>query len=382
MLRLALFFSVLVAAGSALPSNAAQQQTAGLRDCPDCPELVLVPPPPGGSEGSDAALYVGRYEVTWHEYLQAVRARDCPMPVRAGLLPYKIDNLDAVDDNVAVGGINHGGVQCYLDWLNAKSGKQYRLPTGAEWEHAARGGATTRYPWGDTLGFNNAFLPKAFDHGRYPSKDFLHGPRKLNSAREVGLLAPNGYGLYDVIGNVAETTTEFKVHQGPQGCMYAKPTCRLFEVRGAQANFFPEDDLTTRRWLNEGIADPGVGIRVVRTGLAQEASQATDIDHVCGVTAVRPDADGVRIYLRGRATASRSNILLQAEKKMESDSEGRFVRAKLGAKLFAMHANQDSCVVEVVKQSGQVGVLAIARHGSREMPYPVDREFIPAGTPR
>ena len=76
----------------------------------------------------------------------------------------------------------------YVSWYAAMAYAQWvgkRLPTEAEWEKAARGGLVgKKYPWGDTIDANKANYGKNLvDTGRYP---------------------PNGYGLYDMAGNVSE----------------------------------------------------------------------------------------------------------------------------------------------------------------------------------
>jgi sulfatase modifying factor 1 len=98
----------------------------------------------------------------------------------------------------------------YCDWLSGATGKQYRLPTEAEWERAARGGAEgLLYPWGDSA---PEMIPDY--HKRWKT-----GPEP------VGLYPPNAYGLYNLGDNVHEWCADwyddgyyrYSAERNPQG---------------------------------------------------------------------------------------------------------------------------------------------------------------------
>lgn len=86
----------------------------------------------------------------------------------------------------------------FATWLSRQSGETFRLPTELEWEHAARGGSRTRYPWGDDLGINQANCNGC--GSRWDG----------NETAPVGSFAPNPWGLHDMIGNVAEWTCSIR----------------------------------------------------------------------------------------------------------------------------------------------------------------------------
>jgi formylglycine-generating enzyme required for sulfatase activity len=95
----------------------------------------------------------------------------------------------------------------YVNWTN----NGYRLPTEAEWEKAARGGLIgQRFPWGDTISETQA------NYYANTATNYDLGPNGFNAAfatggypaypytSPAGYFAPNGYGLYDMAGNVFE----------------------------------------------------------------------------------------------------------------------------------------------------------------------------------
>ena len=102
----------------------------------------------------------------------------------------------------------------HVSWNDAKAFAKWaggRLPTEQEWEHAARGGlGDVKFPWGDQEPNDTDFFPCNIWQGEFP-KNNLFRDGYLGSA-PVNAFAPNGYGLYNMIGNVWEYTSQpFKV---------------------------------------------------------------------------------------------------------------------------------------------------------------------------
>ena len=186
---------------------------------------VMVPIPPGefvmGSPEAEKArkpdegpqhkvkirpFWMGQFEVTWNEYElfmypdEERRTRGLVPTDEAGdkladavthpSKPYVEKSFGMGKDGFPAISMTHHAANKYCQWLSAKTGQFYRLPTEAEWEYACRAGTTTTYFFGDDAS-------KLGDYAWYEqNSDFKY--------QKVGRKKPNPWGLYDIYGNVVE----------------------------------------------------------------------------------------------------------------------------------------------------------------------------------
>jgi formylglycine-generating enzyme required for sulfatase activity len=224
------------ASGPSGGSNPLPAPGATFKDCPTCPEMVVVPPGRFlmGFDGGEPERYegpvrevrigyafaAGRFEVTNAQYREFVEAtghastKGC-YALRDGT--YKpLPGTDWRDpgygrpirDDEPVACVTWTDSKAYVTWLAKRTGKRYRLLTEAEWEYAARAGRAGRFTWGDASqrACDEANLFDQSSVRAMPGVDVPAAPCDdgFPELAPVGRRAPNPFGLYDMIGNVWE----------------------------------------------------------------------------------------------------------------------------------------------------------------------------------
>jgi len=241
-----------------------------LRDCPVCPQMVVVPAglfimgSPADEAGHqpdeapqrrvriDRPFAIGRTEVTFGQWQACLDDGGCggyqPSDHGWGRGGRPVMNV-SLDD-----------VQGYLDWLSVRTGYQYRLPSEAEWEYAARAHSSTAFPWGDDVGTGRANCYKCgSDWGG-------------ESTAPVARFPANGFGLYDMHGNVWEWTADCRHDDHAGAPDTAAPRreaaggdCRQRVQRGGSWYYVAMNSRSARRSYNRTEARwYDVGFRVVR----------------------------------------------------------------------------------------------------------------------
>ena len=168
-----------------------------LKDNSEGPEMVLIPAGTfrmgditGNGDSDEQPVHevsvesfvMGRYPVTFAEYDYFCEATNRG----------KLEDEDWGRDNRPVINVYWHDAVAYTEWLSEQTGQEYRLPTEAEWEYAARAGTETDYWWGNDIGSNNSVC------------DGCGSQWDDEQTAPVGSFAANPFGLYDTAGNVWE----------------------------------------------------------------------------------------------------------------------------------------------------------------------------------
>jgi formylglycine-generating enzyme required for sulfatase activity len=183
---------------ASLASTSGGALSSSGKACDVCPEMVLIPAGSfrmgdlgGGGDGDEKPVHradikafaLGKTEVTFFEYDAFARATNTALPA---------DKKGWGRGSRPVINVSWDDAKAYISWLSKKAGQSYRLPTEAEWEYAARAGTTTKYPWGDDVGRNNA------------NCDGCGSQWDDKSTAPAGSFSANAFGLHDMHGNVHE----------------------------------------------------------------------------------------------------------------------------------------------------------------------------------
>jgi formylglycine-generating enzyme required for sulfatase activity len=285
------------------PPVFAADPTAPFRDCPDCPEMQRVPagtflmgtpgtPAEGDARAESQATVIriarpfaiGRTEITQHEF--RVFLLDSSHEQRGDCVVWDEEksrfstdpaSSSKEGDNAQLSAdlpafcLSWQDARAYVQWLAKKTGKPYRLPSEAEWEYVARAGAVTLWPWGDAAADGCDFANTYDLNGRERYAlgwDAVCCHDGYAEVAPVGALRPNAFGLYDLIGNVAEWVddcyTDSYVGRPKDGrSWFWSGGCRRHVVRGGSwASPAAQTRSATRTPVDAAFRSQTVGMRV------------------------------------------------------------------------------------------------------------------------
>jgi formylglycine-generating enzyme required for sulfatase activity len=221
-------------------------------------EMVLVPGGKvtlGGTGADVQPFFVSRTEVTWDLYdvfalgLDKRASSGGADAIARPSSPYGAPDYGWGHAGYPAISVAHPAAQAFCEWLSARTGKSYRLPSEAEWARAAdlaTGGSQWSPPQIDAVAWHSANA----------------GAR----THPVAARKPDALGLYDLFGNAAEWVVTADGEPVVRGGSFRDPAQAVGpRARAAQNSAWNERDPQlpkSRWWLSDG---PFVGFRIVRT---------------------------------------------------------------------------------------------------------------------
>jgi formylglycine-generating enzyme required for sulfatase activity len=165
------------------------------------------------------AYYIGKYEVTngqWRKFLDDPGYEDPKYWPHGWVVPKDQNPYwtqpqnhgggTPGSDHYPVQGMNWDAATAYCNWLSAKTGKPYRLPTEAEWEKAARGPDQRRFPWGNSIDHSYANIDGSQDYDTGQWVGFYDGSQRGSLQTHNGA---SPYGAMDMAGNLMEWCSDW-----------------------------------------------------------------------------------------------------------------------------------------------------------------------------
>ena len=149
--------------------------------------------------------------------------------------------------------VSWNDAQEFVKKLNQKTGKQYRLPSEAEWDYAARGGTQAAFSFSENVIGQYAWFNR----------------NSANKTNHVGEKLPNNFGLYDMYGNVSEFTQDCwnnNYSDAPKDASaWTVGNCSMRVLRGGSW-LHPIQGLRSanRGWLSPEVRELHYGFRIVR----------------------------------------------------------------------------------------------------------------------
>lgn len=201
-------------------------------------EFEMVPVP--GGEGIEP-FYMGKHEVAWDEFAYWAYVKDLEKEIdrikaRAKKLrpspPYdEVDRGFGFTNRPALG-MSRKSAELYCEWLSEKTGRKYRLPTKAEWQHAFK------------LGHGGTLTPAMGVEEL--AKVAWYAGNSGERTHEPGSCAPSTLGIYDMLGNLAEWVTQTADERMALGGHFRAPAAK---VSGEAAEV--EDESWNANYPNE-----------------------------------------------------------------------------------------------------------------------------------
>jgi len=209
----------------------------------------------GGKEVEVKSIWIGKTELTWDAYdpwrlMNDIKTEEEKMKLRGvsrPSAPYANPDYDFGHEDYATISAAFKSAQEYCKWLSQQTGRKFRLPTEAEWEYACKAG-----------GDGNCEIDKVA----------WTADNSEEKAHPVGKLAANAWGLYDMLGNVAEWCVgpdgesgkgvvrggSWKDEAAKVSCKFRQPYDPNWQQRDPQ---LPK----SKWWLSDG---PHIGFRIVQ----------------------------------------------------------------------------------------------------------------------